>query len=84
VTPKFDYTASAELYFCRVLGRTQSMSYSHFDTAARAIEFAVEELGAVALRQISLEVDEQRFEQDEIRCLYDAVDYPPKRGNASA
>jgi hypothetical protein len=55
------------------------MSFRHFDTAALAISFAVEELGAVALRDTLLEVDEQRFGREEIRFLYDAADYPLRR-----
>ena len=84
MTTKFDYSASAELYFSKTFARKRTMSYRRFDSAAAAIEFAVEELGAAALQLATLEVEEERFERGAIRRLYDAPDYPLVRNAAVA
>ena len=47
-----------------------------FARAAYAIRFAIEELPADRLSATCLEVDEQTFDGDGIRRLYDSEDYP--------
>jgi hypothetical protein len=56
--------------------RRQPIGYGRFARAAYAIRFAIEELPAELLPATCLEVDEQIFEGDGIRRLYDSKDYP--------
>jgi hypothetical protein len=82
----FDYTAAAELFPARtdagplpVRGRRvrrQPVGYGRFARAADAIRFAIEELPAELLRNTCLAVDEERFDRNEIRQLYESAQYP--------
>jgi len=71
----FDYDAPAEFFAARNRkGRT--MQYRRFDTAAEAIRFAIEELPAPLLSGVYLQVEDERFDGDQIRALYDNAAYP--------
>ena|SRR6266446_2206747 len=48
-------------------------------TAAEAIRFAVEELPAVRTLGAWMQVDDQRFDGDDIQRLYESNDYPLQR-----
>jgi hypothetical protein len=80
----FDYSAPAELFYNGSSRSNRKMLYRRFPTAAEAIAFAVEELGAAAIGFTTLVVDEERFERGQIRRLYDAPDYPLSRAAAVA
>jgi hypothetical protein len=76
----FDYDAPAELFPTR--GRSGSrrpMSYRRFDRAALAIRFAIEELPAAMLFGAYLQVEDDRFDSEQIRALYDNAAYPLAR-----
>jgi hypothetical protein len=76
----FDYDAPAELFPTR--GRSGSrrpMSYRRFDTAALAIRFAIEELPAAMLLGAFLQIEDDRFDSEQIRALYDNAAYPLAR-----
>lgn len=76
----FDYTSQAELFPTRRLkGRPQPIGYKRFTRAADAIRFAIEELPPELLVGACLEVDEERFDGDGIRRLYDSAEYPLAR-----
>ena len=55
------------------------VGYKRFTCAAEAIRFAVEELPPDLLRGAYLEVDEERFDANEIRQLYKSDTYPLDR-----
>jgi hypothetical protein len=78
---RFDYAASAELYF-GAAAHNRKMNYRRFDAAADAIAFAMEELDPAALNFATLEVGEERFDRHAMRRLYEAADYPRVREDA--
>ena len=75
----FDYTAPAELFPTRSRKGNRPMGYRRFAKAAEAIRFAIEELPPDLLIGAHLEVEEQRFDSDGIRRLYENTDYPLAR-----
>jgi hypothetical protein len=73
----FDYDTAAELFTGK--GRAfkrQPLGYRRFARAADAIRFAIEELPPQLLQSTCLEVDEVRFDSQDIRRLYDSAAYP--------
>jgi hypothetical protein len=82
---EFDYNAAAELFPTRRrMPRRQPLGYRRFDRAAHAIRFAIEDLPAELLTGAFLEVDEERYNSDQIRSLYERPDYPlPRRSTPS-
>jgi hypothetical protein len=82
---EFDYNAAAELFPTRRrIPRRQPLGYRRFDKAAQAIRFAIEDLPADLLNGAYLEVEEERFNSDQIRGLYERQDYPLPRRSARA
>jgi hypothetical protein len=78
--PEFDYNAAAELFPTRRrLPRRQSFGYKRFPQAAEAIRFAIENLPPECLVGAYLEVEEQRYGNDDIRRLYESAEYPLAR-----
>jgi hypothetical protein len=76
--PRFDYSAEAELFplIRRKFTKGPVVGYKRFTCAAEAIRFAVEELPPDLLRGAYLEVEEERFDANEIRQLYESDAYP--------
>jgi len=79
IVSKFDYRAPAELFPSRNRNAKQLVKYRRFDTAADAIQFAMEELPAPALLGAVIEINERRLSHADIRELYESPDYPLKR-----
>ena len=75
----FNYNAPAELYPSRIKKGRGRVTYKRFDTAAEALQFAIEQIPSAVLLGAYLEVDEARFGVQEMRVLYDSVGYPLKR-----
>jgi hypothetical protein len=78
----FDYSAPAELYPSRIRKGRGRITYKRFDSAAEALQFAIEKIPAEVLLGAYLEVDEARFGVQEIRFLYDSAAYPLPRAVA--
>jgi hypothetical protein len=82
---EFDYNAAAELFPTRKrVPRRQPFGYRRFAKAAHAIRFAIEDLPPELLIGAFLEVDEQRYNSDDIRRLYERADYPLARRTAQS
>jgi len=56
--------------------KRRPIGYGRFARAAYAIRFAIEELPTELLSATCLKVEEQLFDADGIRRLYDSEDYP--------
>jgi hypothetical protein len=54
----------------------QFARYRRFDRAADALRFAIEELPPRLLLGAYLEVEEERFDSNEMRRLYDSAKFP--------
>ena len=91
---EFDYTTVAELFPTRSEAelfpskhrrhRREPVGYGRFARAAEAIRFAIEELPAELRPDACLEADEEIFDRDGIRRLYDSAEYPlPRRADDS-
>jgi Arc/MetJ-type ribon-helix-helix transcriptional regulator len=59
--------------------RGSPVGYGRFASAADAIRFAIEELPPELLPDARLEVDEEIFDRDGIRRLYESDQYPLAR-----
>ncbi len=76
----FEYGAATELHSNKARRfRRQPLGYHRFVRAADAIRFAIEEMPPQLLQSACLEVDEQRFDSQGIRRLYESTDYPLDR-----
>jgi hypothetical protein len=76
----FNYSTEAELFPTRARkSKPRSFGYKRFERAAEAIRFAIEELPPALLVGAYLEVDEERFNDQGIRQLYESADYPLTR-----
>lgn len=81
---EFDYNTEAELFPSRNRkSRGQTIGYRRFAQAADAIRFAIEELAPERLLGACLEVDEERYDREGIRRLYESDDYPLARQAAA-
>src|SRR5262245_13473395 len=79
VMSKFNYRAPAELFPSRNRKSRQPVKYRRFETAAHAIQFAMEELPAPALLGACIEIGQARLGHADIRDLYESPDYPLKK-----
>ncbi len=76
----FDFSASADLFsMTNRNGRRQPLSYRHFESAAEAIRYAIEEIPAEHLVGTLLETDESRYDSKEICRLYASSSFPLER-----
>lgn len=76
-TDTFDWTAPAEVYLAPAKSkRWGPPRYRRFETAAQAIQFAVEDPSSPLLNGTVMEVLEERFDRRAIRNLYDRSSYP--------
>jgi hypothetical protein len=76
---KFNYDAPAELFAGRSQRGPRPMMYQRFDTGAKALRYAIEQMPPANLLGSVLEVNERRYGHLEIRAYYDAPEYPYKR-----
>jgi hypothetical protein len=80
----FDYNAPAELFPGRTVHSRGRLKYRRFETAAEALQFAIEEMPSPVLLGAFLEVEEGRFGGQEMRSLYSSAAYPLRRSRTSA
>jgi hypothetical protein len=80
----FDYSTAAELFSNKGRKfRRQPLGYKRFARAKDAIRFAIEDMAPTLLQSTYLEVNEERFDSQGIRRLYDSEAYPLARRAAS-
>lgn len=66
-----DYSLPAEIFVTRRNGSNRGgLRYHRFDTAAEAIEFAVEEFSSLRPDDLVMTVDDKRFNLGAIRTLH--------------
>ena len=76
----FDYSAAADLFsMTNRNGRRQPLSYRHFESAAEAIRYAIEEIPTQNLIGTLLEADDARYDGKEILRLYASPSFPLAR-----
>jgi hypothetical protein len=77
---KFDDSQPAELF--TVSGPAgRRVQFRRYETAAQALQFAMEEFNPRALVGTVLQVEEERLDHREIRRLYNDENYPLARKN---
>jgi len=80
---EFNYKAAAELFPTRRrIPRRRPLGYKRFAQAAHAIRFAMEDVAPELLVGAYLEVEEQRYSNNDIRRLYESANYPLARRTA--
>ena len=79
----FDYTAPAELFPSRSKKCRNQFTYKRFDTAAEAIQHAIEQIPVAQRGGSVLEVGEERYEGAGIQTLYASTEYPLARSDPS-
>ncbi len=80
----FDYGSAAELFPTRNWkSRARPIGYKRFARAADAIRFAIEDLPQDLLAGAYLQVEDERFDCQGIRRLYDDPAYPLARAVAA-
>lgn len=75
----FDFDAPADLFPSRAKKGNRPVGYRRFDSAAKAIRFAIEEMPVDFLLGSILEVGDERVDGAGICQLYDSKDYPLPR-----
>jgi hypothetical protein len=84
VSTSFDYDCEAELFPTRArkTGR-QPLGYKRFARASDALRFAIEDLPPELLLGAFLQVEEERFDAEGMRRLYESPAYPLPRRTAA-
>jgi hypothetical protein len=75
----FNYDAPADLFPARSRKGHRPVGYRRFDTAAQAIQYAVEQMPSEFLDGTVLESGDERSDGSRIRLLYDSKDFPLAR-----
>jgi hypothetical protein len=77
----FNFASPGELYYPKpsALRHHHGVNFRRFSTAAEAIRFAIENIPAPILQGCYMEVDGLRYDANQLRELYESVEYPLQR-----
>jgi hypothetical protein len=76
----FDYGLPAELFMGTPKScLRQRLRYRRFKSAAEAIRFVVEDIPAIRTLSTWMQIGDARFDEEDIRRLYESDDYPLQR-----
>ena len=76
----FDYGLPAEIFMAKRKGGARSRPISRrFATAAEAIRFAVEDFPAIRALGAWMQVENERFDGEDIHRLYESEQFPLRR-----
>lgn len=78
----FDFKAPAEVFVGRGRGYSR-MAYLRFGTGAEAIRHVVERQDTATVAATVVGVDGFRFDNADLRALYESLEYPLPRNRAS-
>jgi hypothetical protein len=69
-----DFTQPAELFSGRT--RTSGTGYRRFASLHSAVSFSIENMASQELNGVAIETQDARYAAQEIRTLYDRLDFP--------
>ena len=81
---RLDYSSPADLFPSRRYAKSTQTRYRRFQSAAKAVQYVIEQMPEAWLNGTYIDIDGTRYEGPAIKALYEAPDYPLDRAKAAA